>query len=359
MPEGKDQEKTEPATPKRREEARKKGQVAQSREIPSALVLMSSLGVLFFSGSWMLVSLSDFMRTIFGNIGSLNHLHGVSTHSFLLEILNLILTILMPLMLAVLIGGITANLLQVGFLFTAKPLAPKLSKLNPFEGIKRLVSLKALAELFKSIIKLLCVAGIAFLMIKGELNNIPSLMQMGVGDTLSFIAKVSIKICFFTCLALVILAAMDYAFQRWQHEKGLRMSKQEVKDEFKQREGDPAVKARVKGIQREIAQRRMMEAIPEADVVITNPTSLAIALKYDAEAMMAPRVIAKGAGFIADRIKKIAQENGVPLVEHKPLAQTLFKVVEIGDIIPVSLYRAVAEVLAYVYGLKPVKGSYG
>ncbi|UCF86169.1 MAG: flagellar biosynthesis protein FlhB [Desulfobacteraceae bacterium] len=359
MREGKDQEKTEPATPKRREEARKKGQVAQSREIPSVLVLMSSLGVLFFSGSWMLVSLSDFMQWIFNNIGSLHHLHGISAHSFLLEILNLIITILMPLMFAVLIAGIAANLLQVGFLFTAKPLAPKLSKLNPFEGIKRLVSLKALAELFKSIIKLLCVASIAFLMIKGELNNIPSLMQMGVGDTLSFIARVSLKICFFTCLALVILAAMDYAFQRWQHEKGLRMSKQEVKDEFKQREGDPAVKARIKGIQREMAQRRMMEAIPEADVVITNPTSLAIALKYDAEAMMAPRVIAKGAGFIADRIKKIAQENGVPLVENKLLAQTLFKVVEIGDFIPVSLYRAVAEVLAYVYGLKPVNRSYG
>ena len=358
MPEGKDHEKTEPATPKRREEARKKGQVAQSREIPSALVLMSSVGVLFLSGSWMLTNLSNFMRGIFGNIGSLHHLHGVSAHSFLLEILSQTITILMPLMFAVLIAGIAANIIQVGFLLTAEPLAPKLSKLNPFEGIKRLVSLKALAELFKSIIKLLCVASIALLMIKGELNNIPSLMQMGVGDTLSFIAMVSLKISFFTCLALVILAGLDYSFQRWQHEKGLRMSKQEVKDEFKQREGDPAVKARIKSIQREMAQRRMMEAIPKADVVITNPTSLAIALKYDAEAMMAPRVTAKGAGFIADRIKKIAQETGVPLVEHKPLAQTIFKAVEIGGFIPVSLYRAVAEVLAYVYGLKPVKRSY-
>ena len=162
-----------------------------------------------------------------------------------------------------------------------------------------------------------------------------------------------------TCLTLIILSALDYAFQRWQHEKSLRMTKQEVKDEFKQREGDPAVKARIKSIQREMAQRRMMESVPEADVVITNPTSLAIALKYDAEAMMAPRVIAKGAGFIADRIKKIAKENGVPLVEHKPLAQTLFKLVEIGEFIPVSLYKAVAEVLAYVYGLKAGKRGYG
>jgi flagellar biosynthetic protein FlhB len=359
MPEAKGQEKTEPATPKRREEAKKKGQVAQSREIPSVLVLMSSLGVLFFSGSWMLVGLSGFMGGIFRNIDSLHHLQAISAHSFLVEIFSQVIKILMPLMFAVLIAGIASNILQVGFLFTAEPLTPKLSKLNPFEGIKRLVSLKSLAELVKSVIKLFFVGSIAFLMIKGELTNIPSLMHMGVADTLSFIARVSIKICFFTCLTLIILSALDYAFQRWQHEKSLRMTKQEVKDEFKQREGDPAVKARIKSIQREMARRRMMESVPEADVVITNPTSLAIALKYDAAAMMAPRVIAKGAGLIADRIKKIAKENSVPLVEHKSLAQTLFKLVEIGEFIPVSLYKAVAEVLAYVYSLKAKKRGYG
>lgn len=358
MPEGKDQEKTEPATPKRREDSRKKGQVAQSREIPSALVLLSSLGVLFFSGSSIICSLSDFMGGIFRNIGSLHHLQGVSLHSFLLEIFKHVLSILMPLMSAVLIGGITANLLQIGFLFTGEPLIPKLSKLNPLEGIKRLFSLKSLVELVKSLFKLLFVGFIAFVMIKGELENIPSLMQMSIGGTLSFIARVSFKICFYTCLTLIVLAALDYAFQRWQHEKGMRMTKQEVKDEFKQREGNPAVKARIKSIQREMAQRRMMESVPKADVVITNPTSLAIALKYDAKAMMAPQIIAKGAGLIAKRIKDIARENGVPLVEHKPLAQTLFKVVEIGGFIPANLYRAVAEILAYVYGLRGAKNSY-
>ena len=171
MPEGKDQEKTEPATPKRREDSRKKGQVAQSREIPSALVLLSSLGVLFFSGSWMFWSLSDFMGGIFRNIGSLHDLQGVSLYSFLLEIFKHVLSILMPLMLAVLIGGITANLLQIGFLFTGEPLIPKLSKLNPLEGIKRLFSLKSLVELVKSLFKLLLVGFIAFLMIKGELEK--------------------------------------------------------------------------------------------------------------------------------------------------------------------------------------------
>ena len=358
MPEGKDQEKTEPATPKRREDSRKKGQVAQSREIPSALVLLSSLGVLFFSGSWMFWSLSDFMGGIFRNIGSLHQLQGVSLYSFLLEIFKHAFSVLMPLMSAVLIGGIIANLLQIGFLFTGEPLIPKLSKLNPLEGIKRLFSLKSLVELVKSVFKLLFVGFIAFLMIRGELENIPSLMQMSIGETLSFIARVSFKICFYTCLTLIVLAALDYAFQRWQHEKGMRMTKQEVKDEFKQREGDPAVKARVKSIQREMAQRRMMESVPKADVVITNPTSLAVALKYDPKAMMAPQIIAKGAGLIAERIKDLARDNGVPIVEHKPLAQTLFKVVEIGGFIPANLYRAVAEILAYVYGLRATKSNY-
>ncbi|MBW1700754.1 MAG: flagellar biosynthesis protein FlhB [Deltaproteobacteria bacterium] len=356
MPEGSNQEKTEPATPKRRQEAREKGQVAQSREISSTLVLLSGLGFFALSGSWMFLNLSEFMGGIFQNINSLRF-DGSSVYPFLLEVLQRVFMILMPLMLLVLIAGIAANLLQVGFLFTGKPLVPKLSKLNPINGIKKLFSLRSLVELVKSVFKLLFVGGIAFLLLKGELETIPSLMQMGVGDILSFIGRVAFKICFYTCLALIILAALDYAYQRWQHEKDLKMTKQEVKDELKQREGDPIVKARIKSIQREMSQRRMMEMVPEADVVITNPTNLAIALKYTAEGMMAPRVIAKGAGFIAERIKEIAREKGIPIIENKPLAQTLFKVVGIGDFIPVNLYRAVAEILAYVYRLKGMRNT--
>jgi flagellar biosynthetic protein FlhB len=355
VPEQKDQDKTEPATPKRREDARKKGQVAQSREIPSAMILLSSMIVLFFSGSWMFLSMTDFMASVFRNICSLNHLQTADPNALMLEIFKQILSVLMPLMLAVLIAGIAANLFQIGFLFTGAPLVPKLSKLNPLEGIKRLCSMRSLAELIKSIFKLLFVGSISFFMIKGEIVNIPSLIQLSIVDTLLFISKVSFKICFYTFLALLILSILDYTFQRWQHEKSLRMTKQEVKDEFKQREGDPAVKARIKSIQREMAQRRMMKSVPEADVIITNPTQLAIALKYDKETMMAPRVTAKGAGYIAERIKKISRENNIPLVEHKPLAQILFKVVEIGGFVPVNLYRAVAEVLAYVYRLKAEK----
>ncbi|MFO7738203.1 MAG: flagellar biosynthesis protein FlhB [Desulfatiglandaceae bacterium] len=351
MPDRSDQNRTEPATPKRREEARKKGQLAQSREVSSVLVLLSALGAFFFSGVHIFHGLSDLMRGVFQNISTITLQQG-SMSVLLLEIFYQIFIILIPLMLAVAVAGIAANLFQVGFLFTLDPLTPKLSKLNPLSGIKRLLSLRSLAELAKSLLKVVFVGGVAFMMVKSELENIPSLMLTDVSETLSFFAAVSFRIGFYTCLTLIVLAALDYAFQRWQYEKSLRMTKQEVKDELKQREGDPAVKARIRSVQREMARRRMMESVPTADVVITNPTKLAIALKYDPEKMMAPKVTAKGAGFIAERIKTLAKENGVPLFEHKPLAQTLFKLVEIGGTIPANLYQAVAEILAYVYGLK-------
>ena len=357
MPRRNDQERTEPATPKRREEARKKGQVAQSREVPSVLVLLSALAVFFFSGFHMFQGLLDLMRVLLQNMGTLRLQEGSITR-FLADILHQVFIIVFPLMLAIAIAGIAANLLQVGFLFTTEPLTPRLSKLNPFNGIKRLVSLRSLTELAKSLLKIVFVGSIAYLMVRGELENIPGLMHMDVRDTLSFLSRVSLKIGFYTCLALIVLAALDYAFQRWQHEKSLRMTKQEVKDELKQREGDPAVRARIRSIQREMAQRRMMESVHDADVIITNPTSLAVALKYDAKHMLAPQVIAKGAGFIAERIKEIAKENGIPVLEHKPLAQTLFKLVEIGGFIPVNLYQAVAEILAFVYRLKADKHQY-
>ena len=345
-----DQERTEPATQKRREEARNRGQVAQSREIPSVLVLLSALGVLFFSGLHMMEGLSGLLKGVFQNMGTLQFDENL-VFQFLLEVMWKIMVILMPLMVSVLAAGIGANLLQVGFLFTAAPLTPRFSKLSPVEGIKRLLSLRSLAELVKSILKVIFVGGIAYIMVRGELERIPSLMQMETWGILSFLGRVSFKICVYTCLALMLLAALDYAFQRWQHEKSLRMTRQEVKDELKQREGDPAVKARIRSIQRETARRRMMEAIPEADVVITNPIHLAVALKYDPNEMMAPRVIAKGAELVAERIKEVAKAHGVPLVENKILAQALFKLVEIGEFIPVSLYQAIAEVLAYVYQL--------
>ncbi|MBW1850014.1 MAG: flagellar biosynthesis protein FlhB [Deltaproteobacteria bacterium] len=351
MPEDSYQEKTEKPTLRKLQKARKEGSIAKSPEVPSVLILLTSLGVFLFGGSWMFWSLSEFMGGVLHNSGTLQ-LDGASLHSFVAEVLGQIFSILMPLMLAVLIAGVAGNVIQIGLLITSKPFGPKISKLNPIKGMKRILSLKSIVEVIKAILKICFIGGIAFLLFRKEMNNFPTLMGMSVIDILAFIGSVSFKICFYVCLALIILAVLDFGYQRWQYEKDQRMTKQEVKEELKQSEGDPKVKGRIKQIQLETARRRMMGKVPEADVVVTNPTSLAIALKYDPEKMMAPGVLAKGAGFVAEKIKMIAKENGVPVVENKPFAQALFKTVEIGDLVPVNLYKAAAEILAYVYNLK-------
>jgi flagellar biosynthetic protein FlhB len=352
MPEASGQERTEKATPKKREEARKKGQVAQSREIPSVLILMTMLGLFYFAGSWIFWNLSVFLGAIYQNVGKIPF-NGISdAHAFALGVFQQLFSVLIPIFLAIIIAGLAGNIFQVGFEFHSDSIKFDLLKLNPISGMKKFFSLKSLVELGKSVLKLLVVGGIAYAVIRKEMEFFPSLMQKGVGDILLFIGGVAFKICFFVCLALIVLALLDYIYQRWQYEENLKMTKQEVKDERKQSEGDPKVKARIRSIQLEMAQRRMMESVPQADVVITNPTQLAVAIKFDAKEMTAPRVLAKGAGFIAERIKEIAAAHRVPIVEDKPLAQAMFKMVEIGEYIPVELYRAVAEVLAYVYRLK-------
>jgi len=346
------QERTEKATGKRKQEARKRGQVAQSREIPSTLILMTALGFFYFAGSWMFWNISEFIGDIYQHLDTLQFNSVSDLNAFSVGIFNKVFLLLIPLFIAILIAGMAANVSQVGFEMHAEPMQPKLSKINPVAGLKKLVSLKSLVELGKSVVKLLVVSGIAYGLIKSEIKLFPALMQQGVGDIFVFIAKLAFKICFFVCLALVILAVLDYVYQRWQYEENLKMTKQEVQDERKQTEGDPKVKGRIRKVQLEMARRRMMESVPEADVVITNPIHLAVALKFDAGEMTAPTVVAKGGGHIAERIKSIAADHQVPVVEDKPLAQALFKMVEIGDFIPAELYRAVAEVLAYVYRLK-------
>ena len=351
MAEKGDQERTEKPTGKKLSKAREEGQVAKSQEISTTFILFGALGVFLFAGPWMFWALSDFMHGVFQNLGTL-HLEGISARAFLFEVLQQVGLILMPLLLVLLILGIAANLLQVGFLFTLKPFVPKLSKFNPITGMKKFVSLKSLVELLKSVFKVSFIGGISWLVLRGELDAIPSLMEMSVGQILTYMGTVSLKMIFYVGLGMLVLAAIDFTYQRWQHTKDLMMSKQEVKDEAKQAEGDPQIKGKIRQAQREMAMRRMMESVPDADVVITNPTTLAIAVKYDAKQMFAPQVVAKGAKLMAERIKDIARENDVPIVENKPLAQTLFKSMEIGALVPPDLYKAVAEVLAYVYKLK-------
>jgi flagellar biosynthetic protein FlhB len=344
------QDKTEQPTGKKLEDARKKGNVPQSREVPSVLILSGSVGVLFFAGSWMLGRLTEIMRAMYQRAGTLT-MAPETMHTLLWEIFLNSVVILIPLMLVVLTAGVFGNVVQFGFLITGEKLSPNLAKLNPISGLKKLVSLKSLVELVKSIVKLVIISGIAYVVLNRYLDQIPGLMQLSVGNIIGFIGQVSFQMCFYTCMVLFLMAVLDYAYTKWQHQHDLKMTKQEVKDEHKQREGDPSVKARIRSVQREMARKRMMEAVPEATVVITNPTHLAIAIKYE-EGMPAPIVVAKGAGFVAQKIKAIATDNDIPLVENKPLARTMFKSTEVGDFIPADLYRAVAEILAYVYRLK-------
>lgn len=350
MAQDNDQEKTESATPKKRSEARKKGQITHSREIPSVFVLLGSIGFFFFGGSWMFWSLVQIIRNFFQRAATIQWT-AENLHSFFWQLSGQLAHLLMPFVLLIMLVGIIGNICQVGFLFTTQPLSPKLSKLNPISGLKRLVSLRSLIEMLKSLAKLGIVGWVSYLLVKGETDAIAALIRMDVLTILRYIGNVALRILIATSGVMVILAGLDYLFQHWQHEKDLKMTKQEVKDEHKQAEGDPAVKSRIRSVQREMARRRMMEAVPGATVVITNPTHLAIALKFE-NSFHAPVVVAKGAGYIAERIRSTAKANDVPIVEQKSLARALYKSVEIGQFIPVELYRAVAEILAYVYRLK-------
>jgi flagellar biosynthetic protein FlhB len=344
------QDKTEQPTSKKLSDARQKGNVAQSREIPSVMILSGGMGVLFFGGSWMLGRLTDVMRAMYQRAGTVSMV-SETMHSLFWEIFLNCIVVLIPLMLVVTAAGIIGNVAQFGFLITGEKLSPNWAKLNPISGIKKLFSLRSLVELVKSIVKLMIIGVIAYIVINRHLGQIPGLMQLSVGQILRFIGEVSFQMGLYTCMVLFLMAALDFAYTKWQHHQDLKMTKQEVKDEYKQREGDPSVKARIRSVQREMARRRMMEAVPEATVVITNPTHLAIALKYE-DGMPAPSVVAKGSGFVAQKIKSIASAHAIPLVENKPLARTIFKSTDIGDFIPADLYRAVAEILAYVYRLK-------
>ncbi|MBI5064045.1 MAG: flagellar biosynthesis protein FlhB, partial [Desulfatitalea sp.] len=330
--------------------ARKKGQVAKSREIPSVLVLLSALSVFYFVGDWMFDQMNGITRDVFLQIGYWR-LNAESAHALMWHLFQKMVTLMAPLVIGVALAGIIGNIAQVGFMLTGESMSPKFSKLNPIEGLKRLFSTTSLTELVKSIFKVVIIGSIGYNSLRGGMEQIPALVAFDTASIMGFMGRVALKLGYYTCLALIVLAALDYVFQHWKHERDLRMSKQEIKDEYKQREGDPLIRSRIRSAQREMAMRRMMEAVPKATVIITNPTHLAIAIKYE-RGLPAPIIVAKGAGHIAERIREIAGQHDIPIIEQKPLARALYKDVEIGQYVPVDLYHAVAEVLAYVYRLK-------
>ncbi|NVM23036.1 MAG: flagellar biosynthesis protein FlhB [Desulfobacterales bacterium] len=351
MPGGDFQDKTEKATPRKRREAREKGQVAKSREVASVAVLLAGLSALYLFGSYIYSHIRSLMQESFSMLSSptlgitdflaLNH---YMVHRFI--------AIVIPVMIVVFVIAILSNFMQVGVILSWEPIMPKFSKVSPVKGMSRLFSKQSLMELFKSLAKLAVVGATAYWTVKGEMDDLLILGDMGVPAIALYILKVIFKMFILVSIVLIFLAALDYAFQKWQFEQQLKMTKQEVKEEFKRTEGDPLVKSRIRRLQQEVARRRMMQEVPKADVVVTNPVRLALALRYDSAAMTAPQVVAKGAGEVAKRIRELAEEHHIPIVEKKELAQNLYKLVELGAEVPSLFYQAVAEVLAYVYRLK-------
>lgn len=314
-------------------------------------ILLGGIVIFVLYGTQMTQALMSITRHFLGQAPQII-LHTGSINILMLHVREGLFSLLLPLFVAVIIVGVLVNFLQVGVLFTTKPLVPDFKKISPQKGFGRLFSKTALVELVKSVCKIIIVGAVAYFTIKAEAAKIPMLADMSTWDIAGFVGRTALKIIFHTAWVLIILGVMDFCFQKWNHEQSLKMTKQEIKDEFKQREGDPLVKSRIRRIQLETARKRMMADVPKADVVVTNPVHLAVALQYDGAKMDSPMVVAKGARLIAEQIKKIARKHNVPVVENKALAQSLFKMVAVGETIPESLYKAVAEVLAYVYKLK-------
>jgi flagellar biosynthetic protein FlhB len=345
-----DFQKTEPATPRRREEVRKRGEVAKSIEISSAFLLLFVFLFLRIFGKRI------FETFTFITVYSFNYAPEINLtmdyfQTYFLFIFWIFARLILPVFLISFFVGIIVNLFQVGLVLSGAPLVPDFNRINPFRGLVRIFSARGAVELLKSLIKITIVGYVAYATIRGEFFNFPLMMTMEIKQSSLLVLKIVYNLAIKIIIVLLILAIFDYLYQRYEFERSIRMSRQEIKEEYKQLEGDPHVRARIRQRQREIARRRMMMEVPRADVVITNPVHIAVAIRYDIREMKAPKVIAKGQRLIAEKIKEIAKEHNIPIVEDPPLAQNLYKMVEIGQEIPVVLYKAVAEVLAFVYSL--------
>jgi flagellar biosynthesis protein FlhB len=341
-----DPARSEKATPRRRQEAREKGQIVRSVEVNSALILLAALTAFRYAGPYMVDSVNQTAVFAFQNMNTDFGMEDVATMTvfYMWQVFKIVA----PVLGTVFLVGLLINYLQVGVLFTLKPLAPKFNNINPISGFQKLFSRRSGIEFLKSLLKLFLIGWISYQGVKGALPNLVPTMAMQGAEPVKFVGKLTLNILDWIFLALVTLAILDYLYQKWEYEESLKMTKQEIRDEYKQSEGDPMIKARIRQIQREMARRRMFEAIPRADVVITNPTHVAVALEYK-QGMQAPIVLAKGERVIAERIKDMARKHNIPVIENPPLARALLKQCPVGAPIPPDLFEAVAEVLAFVY----------
>jgi len=345
------EEKTEQPTSKKLSKARSEGQVAKSTEISSVAILLTSIIILYFLSYSFYLNITGIMRESFSfdKIPNINIVYCINLFSKNADNYYLML---LPLLIPIALTAFISNVLQVGFKMSSGAIAPKFSKLNMLKGIKKLFSANSISELIKSILKIIIIGTVIYHVLKYEITTLGILYDTSIEYILLYILKIFFKLFIYVIFIMIIIAILDYAFVKYKFMQDMKMTKQEVKEETKQAEGDPLVKSRIKSMQMEMARKRMMQEVPEADFVLTNPTHLALAIKYDPGAMNAPTVLAKGAGTIAERIKHIAKEHGIPIIENKNLAQNLYKLVEIGQEVPLQFFGAVAEILAYVYRLK-------
>ncbi len=351
-------ERTEAPSAKRREDFRKKGQVAQSREVQTAAMFTMLLlfWVVYSPHFWH--SISRTLGGIWKNSGQYQ-LSPVSMHHFFVFLFKELMLLLAPLFGVTLMIGFLATFMQIGWLFTTKPLAPDFSKLDPIKGMGRFFSKRSLVEVIKSLLKVILIGWISFATVADQFDDALLLGSMAMPKTLLFLGRTTALVMMKVSGIMIILAILDYGFVRWELEEKMKMTKQEQKEEMKESEGDPHIKAKIRSIQQEMASKRMMAAVPEADVVVTNPTHVAVALRYDRQTMQAPTVVAKGQDLVARNIREMARKHHIPLVENPPVARLLHSKVEIGEPIPEELFKAVAEILAYVYSLKKNKSMLG
>ncbi|GAE24270.1 flagellar biosynthesis protein FlhB [Halalkalibacter wakoensis JCM 9140] len=345
------EEKTEKATPKKRQDTRKKGQVAKSTDVNTAIILLLVFLFLWMFGGLLGETLFNLLKHTFQTY-LLMDMTEATVSTLFYELVMEAALVLLPIMVIALIAGVAASYIQVGVLFAPEAVKMKLSKLDPIKGAKRIFSVRAIVELLKSLLKISLAGLVVFVIIWMSLEDVMLLSQKSVSEGFAMIAQLTALLGIAVAIILLILSIPDYLYQKYDHEKQMKMSKKDIKDEHKNMEGDPRIKSKRKQKQMEMAMQRMMQEVPKADVVITNPTHFAVALRYDEEKADAPFVVAKGVDFVAQKIKGIAADHEVVTVENKPLARALYHQADIGDQVPEDLFKAVAEILAYVYRLK-------
>lgn len=344
-------EKTERATPKKRSDQRKEGNTYLSQDIVSAVVLICVFAMMKIYGLAYITDIGNAMKSFLGGSGGTINGPSDMLHKFALVVLTAS-EVLAPIFVVNILVSIIATMAQTRLLVSPSALKFKISKINPISGIKNLFSPKSLMEVLKSIIKMTVIVAIIYSEVKDKIPNFYSIYNAEIGTSLTWMSNLLLDICFKVSEAFLVIGIIDYFYQWWDYERRIKMSKEDIKEENKQSEGNPETKGRIRNIQRQMAHKRMMQSVPLADVVIRNPTHYAIALKYEREKAGAPIVVAKGQNNVALKIVEIATAANVHIIENKPLAQALYKTVEIGAEIPEQFYKAVAEVLAYIYKLK-------